>query len=193
MTSEELAARRAARAEAEVARLRESLPAAFLGATADHPESQAWLAAQRARAARDEPLFGGLLLTGYAGRGKTWQMFGLGLELASDGHRVAWANVGRLLDSLKPGRSRDVPGGMDDLYSADVLLLDDLSAHHRTPWSEVVLGDLIDYRWADERVCIITTNLPPGKVGESLGDRIASRLAGMCKPVLIDGPDRRRS
>lgn len=193
LSEEERQRRRTARLEAEVQRLQETLPAAYINATADHPESVSWLAEQRARAEKDYPLGPqGLLLTGLPGRGKTWQMFGVGRSLAADGYRVVWENAARLIDSLKPGRIRDCPAGMDDLYRADLLLLDDLSAHRHTPFAEAVLDDLIDYRWSEQRPCIITTNIPSGKLGEALGLRIASRLSGMCKPVHIDGPDRRR-
>jgi DNA replication protein DnaC len=193
LSEEERHLRRIARVEAEAQRFQETLPAAFINAAADHPEPVLWLAHQRAQAEKDYPIGPeGLLLTGEPGRGKTWQMFGIGRVLAAEGYRVVWENVARLIDSLKPGRSRDCPGGMDDLYRADLLLLDDLSAHRHTPFAEAILDDLIDYRWSEQRPCIITTNIPPGKLSEALGLRIASRLNGMCRPVHIDGPDRRR-
>lgn len=193
LSEEDRQARRIDRVAAEAQRFQESLPAEFINATADHPESILWIKRQRARVQDDYPIGpGGVLLTGLPGRGKTWQMFGIGRSLAADGYRVVWENVARWIDSLKPGRSRDCPGGMDDIYDADLLLLDDLSAHRHTPFAEAVLDDLIDYRWSEQRPCIITTNIPPGKLSEALGLRIASRLAGMCKPVHIDGPDRRR-
>lgn len=193
LSEEDRQARRAVRFAASAQQFQETIPAAFINATADHPESILWLARQRAQAEKDYPIGpGGLLFTGEPGRGKTWQMFGIGCSLAAEGYRVAWESVTRLIDSLKPGRPRDCPGGMDDIYGADLLLLDDLSAHRHTPFAEAVLDDLIDYRWSEQRPCIITTNIPPGKLGEALGLRIASRLAGMCKPVHIDGPDRRR-
>ena len=173
-------------------RFEASLPYRYREAVADHLGIVGWLREQAERAARDEPMSTGLLLRGPAGRGKTWQMFGAGRALTAQGHWVAWAFVPDLLHDLRPGGPRAHPGGMDDLYTADVVLLDDLCAHKSSEWAEAELDVLIDRRWRDERPCIITTNVKAGGMGDALGERIASRLAGMCKPVHIDGPDRRR-
>lgn len=163
----------------------ERSPSRYGFATVDHPKLLAWLDNRDRRS---------LLLAGGVGRGKTWQMFGMGQEALRRGvvFSVAWAFVPELLRDLRPGGQRSEPDGMDDLYRSGLLLLDDLGAHKPTEWAETELGILLDRRWRDERPTIVTTNVPPKKLGEVLGERIASRLAGMCEVVTLDGPDRRK-
>jgi len=141
----------------------ERSPSRYCEATVDHPKLLAWLDNQDRRS---------LLLAGGVGRGKTWQMFGLGQEALRRGvvFSVAWAFVPELLRDLRPGGQRSEPDGMDDLYRSGLLLLDDLGAHKPTEWAETELGILLDQRWRDERPTIVTTNVPPKKLGEVLGN-----------------------
>jgi DNA replication protein DnaC len=175
-------------------RFQESIPVRYCGATVTHARIKAWVAEQISRGRRDDLLEAtGLLLTGNPGTGKTWEMFGIGRALAAEGYLVVWAFVPDFLHDLRPGGPRSQAGGMDDLYRADLILLDDLCAHKPSEWSEAELDRLVDHRWREESPCVFTTNLPADEIRATLGERIASRLAGMCTPIHIDGRDRRRS
>ena len=81
-----------------------------------------------------------------------------------------------------------------DRYSwVDVLVLDDLGVEKQKPseWALRTLYIIIDRRYREDLRTIITSNLGIDEVEEKLDDRIASRIAGMCKVRIMQGRDRR--
>ena len=81
-----------------------------------------------------------------------------------------------------------------DKYSwVDVLVLDDLGVEKQKPseWALRTLYIIIDRRYRENLRTIITSNLGIDEVEERLDDRIASRIAGMCKVRIMQGRDRR--
>lgn len=73
------------------------------------------------------------------------------------------------------------------------LALDDLGAEKTTEWSSQTLYSIIDHRYRDMRLTLITSNLNLDGISVRVGDRIASRIAEMCKVVELKGKDRRRA
>jgi DNA replication protein DnaC len=71
------------------------------------------------------------------------------------------------------------------------LVLDDLGPEKSTDWSIQTLYSIIDRRYRDMRQTLITSNLALDEIAEKVGDRIASRIAGLCRVVEIKGKDRR--
>ena len=72
-----------------------------------------------------------------------------------------------------------------------LLILDDLGVEKTTEWALQALYVVVNRRYLDGRQTIITSNLTLDEVREKLGDRIASRIVGMCHPVRLTGRDRR--
>ena len=71
------------------------------------------------------------------------------------------------------------------------MVLDDLGVEKTTDWSLQTLYAIIDHRYRNMKKTIITSNLNLNELSDKLGDRIASRIAGMCKTIEIKGKDRR--
>lgn len=71
------------------------------------------------------------------------------------------------------------------------LFLDDLGAERVTDWTRASLYIILDRRYANCLPTVITSNWDLNELGEYVGDRIASRIAGMCEYLEITGPDRR--
>ena len=69
--------------------------------------------------------------------------------------------------------------------------MDDMGAEKTTDWSMSTLYVLIDKRYSEMMPTIITSNLTVAEVADKVGDRIASRIAGMCKVIELKGKDRR--
>ena len=74
---------------------------------------------------------------------------------------------------------------------ADLLVLDDLGAEKPSEWSNGVLYLIVNARYSAMRKTIVSSNFTLDEVGEKIGDRIASRLAGMGSIIQLLGPDRR--
>jgi len=75
--------------------------------------------------------------------------------------------------------------------SAGPLIIDDLGAEKTTDWTLEALYLIIDNRYSWMRQTMVTSNLSMEQIANRLGDRIASRLVGMAKPLVMTGKDRR--
>lgn len=142
-----------------------------------------------------------LFMSGRPGCGKTATAWQICKEAALAGvfdYRLE--KVPDLLDALEP-RRRDHeadPQKIARLLKVDLLLLDDLGAHRVTEWRVETLQKILDGRWEHRRPTIITTNFPGKRIsvpreedGAGLGDRISSRLGGMCRIVTFPNFDYR--
>ena len=71
------------------------------------------------------------------------------------------------------------------------LVLDDLGVEKTSEWALQTLYIIINNRYSNCLQTVITSNFSIEEISEKLGDRIASRVAGMCKIVKLTGKDRR--
>ena len=71
------------------------------------------------------------------------------------------------------------------------LLLDDLGAEKTTEWSITTLYTIIDRRYRENLITIVTTNLTIDQIGQQISERIASRLSSG-KVIKINAPDYRK-
>ena len=131
-----------------------------------------------------------LLLMGPTGTGKTYTALAVMMRLFEVTHlapRVVTAT--NMFTSLMPGGGATV-----DRYttSTQLLVLDDLGASKITGWREETLLEVIDHRYRHRLPTIVTTNLPGDEMAEVLGDRVVSRLRGMCDTVVFRNKDRRQ-
>jgi DNA replication protein DnaC len=108
---------------------------------------------------------------------------------------------------------------LEPVLTADVLLLDDLGAGKPSPWALETVGHILNSRYNEKRITLLTTNyldtapgptpmpaarrpqLPSGQavsaaredsLTDRLGMRIRSRLYEMCRTVELFAPDYRR-
>jgi DNA replication protein DnaC len=103
---------------------------------------------------------------------------------------VIFQRMTDMLDDFRPGADGTVQY-VRDCQDADLLVIDDLGAEKPSEWTQERLYSVVDHRYANCRPLIVTGNLPPAKLAEQTGDRVASRLAQMCQVVPMTGPDRR--
>lgn len=189
------------------------IPAEYRAATADEPRITAW--AREVAAAAIAPGRGGhgrrqittgpsLLLIGPTGTGKTWQAYGAIRALTAAGLGVRWqaTTAADLYADMRPRQGTDPESMLRQTMRVPLLLLDDLGAERTTEWTQELTYRLINWRYSHQLPTIITSNfalartprMPENQpvLRERLGDRIGSRLAGMCQQVIFDGHDRRR-
>ncbi|MGW7350904.1 DnaA ATPase domain-containing protein [Streptomyces sp. NPDC054784] len=159
-------------------------------------------AAVAAWAARAEGAPASLFLTGAVGVGKThtaWHAARAWLDreqrqqVRSPGGVRVWRST-QLFDALRP-EGDDPRGVTREAQTAGLLFLDDLAAARVSPsgWTQERLYEIFDERYTRQRPVLITCDVLPNQLGDIVGDRVASRLAEMCRGGihLMRGVDRR--
>ncbi len=136
----------------------------------------------------------GLWLAGGPGTGKTALAMIVSKAAIDAGRTVAIYSCPRLLSVIR--ESIDAGGVLDfldRLAEADLLHVDDLGAEHRTEWVLEQLYSIINSRYEEQRATLVTSNLDYDELAAQLGERIVSRLEGMCgDPLPFYGEDARR-
>lgn len=144
----------------------------------------------------------GAYLFGKPGRGKTYAAacaVRLWTEYFFPGRkRSAWlVQSKRLLDQIKRDYDEREDYASMRACNASLLVLDDLGAERVTDWSKETLESILDHRLSHGLPTIVTSNYKIGDIaarwGGVDGERIASRLAGMCggKAIEVSGNDMR--
>jgi DNA replication protein DnaC len=72
-----------------------------------------------------------------------------------------------------------------------LLVLDDIGSEKITDWVRQVLYHVIDERWIEARPIIVTSNLTLEELEARLGERIASRIAGIARLIEMKDHDYR--
>ena len=101
--------------------------------------------------------------------------------------------LGKLRASFNPnseiyGEGRKIE---EELANVQALVIDDFGVHKETEWVNSVLYDLIDARYENNLLTIITSNEPMEALKEISNKRIYSRLREMCSEIHMDMPDYR--
>jgi len=134
-----------------------------------------------------------LLLIGPTGVGKTHLACATVLHHAEQSLAFWRFRITELLRTLRYERkAEEEEKFIRQLSLIPILLIEDLGAHKTTDWAGAMLWEIIDRRIENQRNgLIITSNLGRGKMSESMGDRVPSRLSGICKVITIAGDDYR--
>lgn len=137
----------------------------------------------------------GLAIVGPMGRGKThlaWQAarHWVTARVAKPGIPSVLAyRATELFDKLRPDAATNPYTVLEEAKTVGLFILDDVAAAKPTVWTQERLYELIDERYTEQRPLLITADVPPKKLGEWVGPRVASRLTEMCSVQVLDGPD----
>ena len=156
----------------------------------------------------------GLLFVGTVGLGKTHLAVGVLRRLVQErGVKGLFCDYRELLKNIQNSYNPQVTTTelelLKPVFSAEVLVLDDLGAQKPNEWVWDTVALILNTRYNDKQTTIITTNypdLPAGRgsmtdvqkaaredtLGDRIGDRMRSRLAEMCITVELSGVDFRQ-
>jgi DNA replication protein DnaC len=116
--------------------------------------------------------------------------------------------------SYNPASESTEMGVLEPIRTAEILVLDDLGASKPSAWVLDIIGLVLNARYNEKRMTILTTNyldetptpepmprLPGGQrvavvkedtLADRIGARMRSRLYEMCRDLMIHAPDFRR-
>ena len=147
-----------------------------------------------------------LMFSGSSGLGKTHLAVGilkvLVLEKGCDGLFCYYQQLLKdIQNSWNPQTSTTELQVLEPVFNAEVLVLDDLGSVKPTDWVWDTVAMVLNTRYNQKRVTIVTTNfenLPAGAqkeqtLGDRIGNRMRSRLLEMCREVKMQGADYRES
>ncbi len=158
----------------------------------------------------------GLLLMGPCGVGKTHLAVAALKEIVLRGHSGVFFDYRELLkqiqDSYNAESQSTEMGVLEPVLKAEILVLDDLGSSKPSLWALETVGHILNTRYNEKRVTILTTNyldtepssIPLARVAgmraptiddsltERVGQRIRSRLYEMCRTVEIHAADYRK-
>lgn len=135
-----------------------------------------------------------LLLTGEAGRGKTYFAYSLARFIVNKYDRsiLRWIKCKNLDDDIMESTNiyKSSKNIIQTYVDIPVLFLDDLGIERGTDRAERDFFEILDKRWENESITIISSNLSHEQIENTYGTRIFSRLKDF-KWVWFNGPDLR--
>lgn len=119
------------------------------------------------------------------GTGKTYLSYCLANEVMRRYDvNVKFTSILEYLDLTKKGYSSMADKEeKDGIAKATVLILDDIGVEVSREWVNTTLYQLINYRYANKLITIITSNYPVEQL--KFDDRIKDRINAMCLPLHI--------
>lgn len=134
-----------------------------------------------------------LFFYGTVGTGKSFLSGCIAKELLDSGHCVIYFSAAALFERLAQSsfsyNKEDEDTLQDDLYSCDLLIIDDLGTEMWTHFSSSQFFSCLNERILRKKSVIISTNLSLQELRDRYSDRIFSRITSNFDLCKITGPD----
>ena len=138
---------------------------------------------------------GGLFFFGKTGLGKTHLSLAIADEVTKRGFNVFYSSAQNMLNRLEKehfSREKSETDTLEELFAADLLIIDDLGAEFSTSFTVSQIYNIINTRMIDGKPTIISTNLTMDEIEDKYSQRVTSRIIGSITPVVFFGNDIRQ-
>lgn len=139
-------------------------------------------------------LAGSCYLWGGVGTGKTHALYSLlRHSLLKKNGSGCLTNFDNLLMEVRStfGGHGSEASVLEPYKGSGLLCIDDIGAGADSAFAERILLSVIDYRYNRCLPTYCSSNWPPEKIKELFGERVFSRISGMCTVIKLGGQDRR--
>jgi len=106
-----------------------------------------------------------------------------------------FASLSEILLNIRQTFKKGSEGSEQSIISkyadVDYLLLDDVGVEKPSEWALQTIYLIIDRRYREMKSTFFSSNFSLSQLAKRLGDRITSRIAGMCEVIELKGKDRR--
>jgi DNA replication protein DnaC len=134
----------------------------------------------------------GVLLCGTNGIGKNHLAAATAKEVAFGERNVFYGSITAIKNRIYDAMDGSLSGAVDTILHASLICINDLGAEQDTQFGRELMFHLIDRMYEKKSVLLATTNiLRDSDLGKRYGDRVLSRLLGMCDVLVFDDEDHR--
>ena len=137
----------------------------------------------------------GIYIHGLVGTGKTHIAYGIMEYLHSVKLQTRVYNTTELIFDIKADFDKvgeDKKRHQEKMKNFNGLIIfDDIGAERFTEYVAEIFYLIINRRYNEMLPIVFTSNLTAGQLAEKTGDRIMSRIIGMCNVIELEGSDRR--
>ena len=135
-----------------------------------------------------------LFFYGTVGTGKSFLSGCIASELLQSGHSVIYFSASGLFDTLarytfNAGAKEALSGFYEDIYSCDLLIIDDLGTEMTNTFVASQLFSCLNERHLRKNSTIISTNLSLEELRDRYSDRVFSRITSHYDLCKLTGPD----
>lgn len=133
-----------------------------------------------------------MLFCGEPGLGKTFLSVAIAREVIKKGKSVIYISATKLFsnyEKYKFGKEDNLDDFLEDIYNADLLIIDDLGTEYISKVSVSFLFELVNERILKGKKMIINTNLTYNELKESYSARFMSRIYEYFNAFVLRGKD----
>ncbi len=138
---------------------------------------------------------GNMLIYGAVGVGKTFLTHCIAREVLSEGHSVVYNTAAQMFEVIadeafkREGDFGDIRQAYGQLFSCDLLIIDDLGTEYTNSFLISQLFRIINERQIQKRSVIISTNLDLEEIEKTYTERIFSRIIKDYAIIHMSGED----
>mgnify|MGYP001571746467 FL=1 len=138
----------------------------------------------------------GIYLYGPAGCGKTHIAYAIASFFNESKYKTWFLNTGEMLRQMREEFEKSEAESKESLYRQlinfdGLLFFDDIGAEKASDWVRETFYLILNDKYENMIPVIFTSNYSLDELAEKMGDRVVSRIMGICDILKLEGRDRR--